>query len=104
MTAFEKWSGFLLQLAEVYLPIAPQEKERLEAELSVLEKENGAELFQAIYDAWHLLKIKGVHSYIQGEAEEWFTFYFLGMAGENPIKKEMPTKVPIKITLVIEKK
>lgn len=103
MTAFEKWKGFILGLADVYLPITPQGRERLQAELSVIEKTNSAEVFQAIYDAWHLLKIKGIQSYITGEAEEWFIFYFLDMVRENPIEREVPTQIPSKITVVIEK-
>ena len=101
MTAFEKWKGFILGLADVYLPITPQGRERLQAELFVIEKTNSAEVFQAIYDAWHLLKIKGIHSYITGEAEEWFVFYFLDMVRENPIEREVPTQIPSKITFVI---
>ena len=103
MTAFEKWKGFILGLADVYLPITPQGKERLQAELSVIERMNGAEVFQAIYDAWLLLIINGIRSYITGEAEEWFIFYFLDMVRENPIEREVPTQIPSKITVVIEK-
>ena len=101
MTAFEKWNGFILGLADIYLPIAPQGRERLQAELSVIEKTNGAEVFQAIYDAWLLLIINGIRSYITGEAEEWFIFYFLDMVRENPIEREVPTQIPSKITFVI---
>lgn len=104
MTAFEKWKGFILGLADVYLPITPQGRERLQAELFVIEKTNSAEVFQAIYDAWHLLKIKGIHSYITGEAEEWFIFYFLDMVRENPIEREVPTQIPSKVTFVMEEK
>ena len=101
MTAFEKWNGFILGLADVYLPIAPQGRERLQAELSVIEKTNSAEVFQAIYDAWLLLIINGIRSYITGVAEEWFVFYFLDMVRENPIEREVPTQIPSKITFVI---
>ena len=101
MTAFEKWKGFILGLADVYLPITPQGKERLQAELYVIEKTNSAEVFQAIYDAWLLLIINGIRSYITGEAEEWFIFYFLDMVRENPIEREVPTQIPSKITFVI---
>ena len=101
MTAFEKWKGFILGLADVYLPITPQGRERLQAELSVIEKTNSVEVFQAIYDAWLLLIINGIRSYITGEAEEWFIFYFLDMVRENPIEREVPTQIPSKITFVI---
>ena len=104
MTAFEKWNGFILGLADVYLPITPQGRERLQAELSVIEKTNGAEVFQAIYDAWHILNIKGIHSYITGVAEEWFIFYFLDMVRENPIESELPLQVPSKVNFVTVKK
>lgn len=104
MTAFEKWNGFIMQLADLYLPITPQEKERLQAELSVIEKTNSANLFQAIYDAWHLLKLKGIPAYITGKAEKWFIFYFLDIVRENPIERELPSQVPSKITFVIMKK
>ena len=60
MTAFEKWKRFIEHLVDVYLIVTPQEKERLQAELSVIEKTNCAEIFQAIYDAWHSIKIKGI--------------------------------------------
>ena len=100
MTAFEKWKGFIEQLIYFECP-ANNEKSRLQAELSVIENINGAEVFQAIYDAWHILNIKGVHSYITGEAEQWFIFYFLDMARENPIHRELPTQIPSKITFVI---
>ena len=96
MTAFEKWKGFIEQLIYFECP-ANNEKSRLQAELSVMENINGAEVFQAIYDAWHILNIKGVHSYITGEAEQWFIFYFLDMARENPINRELPTQIPSKI-------
>ena len=101
MTAFEKWKCFILGLADVYLPITPQGKERLRAELALIEKTNSAEVFQAIYDAWLLLIINGIRSYITGEAEEWFVFYFLDMVRENPIEREVPTQIPSKITFVI---
>ena len=101
MTAFEKWNGFILGLAEVYLPITPQGRERLQAELFVIEKTNSAEVFQAIYDAWLFLIINGIRSYITGEAEEWSIFYFLDMVRENPIEREVPTQIPSKITFVI---
>lgn len=101
MTAFEKWKGFILGLADVYLPITPQGREGLQAELFVIEKTNSAEVFQAIYDAWLLLIINGIRSYITGEAEEWFIFYFLDMVRENPIEREAPTQIPSKITFVI---
>ena len=101
MTAFEKWKGFILGLADVYLPITPQGRERLQAELFVIEKTNSAEVFQAIYDAWLLLIINGIRSYITGEAEEWFIFYFLDMVRKNPIEREVPTQIPSKITFVI---
>ena len=101
MTAFEKWNGFILGLADVYLPIAPQGRERLRAELALIEKTNSAEYFQAVYDAWLLLIINGIRSYITGEAEEWFIFYFLDMVRENPIEREVPTQIPSKITFVI---
>ena len=104
MTAFEKWKGFIEHLVDVYLIVTPQEKERLQAELSVIEKTNSAEVFQAIYDAWHLLKIKGIQSYITGEAEKWFIFHFLDMVRENPRGSELPLHVPSKVTFVIIKK
>ena len=100
MTAFEKWKGFIEQLIYFECP-ADNEKSRLQAELSVIEKTNGAEVFQAIYDAWLLLIINGIRSYITGEAEEWFVFYFLDMVRENPIEREVPTQIPSKITFVI---
>ena len=78
MTAFEKWKGFILQLIYFECP-ADNEKSRLRAELALIEKTNSAEYFQAIYDAWLLLIINGIRSYITGEAEEWFIFYFLDM-------------------------
>ena len=104
MTAFEKWKRFIEHLVDVYLIVTPQEKERLQAELSVIEKTNCAEIFQAIYDAWHSIKIMGFHSYITGEAEEWFIFHFLDMVRESPIEREIPTQIPSKITFVIEGK
>ncbi|MBQ7912184.1 MAG: hypothetical protein IJ308_00355 [Clostridia bacterium] len=104
MTALEKWKGFIQGLVDVYLIVTPQEEERLQAELSVIEKTDSAEVFQAIYDAWHLLSIKGIHSYITGEAEEWFIFHFLDMVRESPIEREIPTQIPSKITFVIEGK
>ena len=100
MTAFEKWNGFIEQLIYFECP-ADNEKSRLRAELSVIEKTNSAEVFQAIYDAWLLLIINGIRSYITGEAEEWFVFYFLDMVRENPIEREVPTQIPSKITFVI---
>jgi hypothetical protein len=100
MTAFEKWNGFIEQLIYFECP-ADNEKSRLRAELSVIEKTNGAEVFQAIYDAWHILNIKGIHSYITGVAEEWFIFYFLDMVRKNPIEQELSTQIPSKITFVI---
>jgi hypothetical protein len=100
MTAFEKWNGFIEQLIYFECP-TDNEKSRLQAELSVIEKTNGAEVFQAIYDAWHILNIKGIHSYITGEAEEWFIFYFLDMVRENSIKRKLPTQIPSKTTFVI---
>ncbi len=104
MTTFEKWNGFIMQLAEVYLPITPQEKERLQAELSVIEKTNSVNLFQTIYDAWHLFKLRGIHTYITGEAKKWFIFYFLDMVRENPIGSELPLQVPSKVNFVTVKK
>jgi len=103
MTAFEKWNGFIEQLIYFECP-ADNEKSRLQAELSVIENINGAEVFQAIYDAWLLLIINGIRSYITGEAEQWFVFYFLDMARENPIKRELPMQIPSKITFVMEEK
>jgi hypothetical protein len=100
MKAFEKWNGFIEQLIYFECP-ADNEKSRLQAELSVIEKTNSAEVFQAIYDAWHILNIKGIHSYITGEAEEWFIFYFLDMVRKNPIEQELSTQIPSKITFVI---
>lgn len=100
MTAFEKWNGFIEQLIYFECP-ADNEKTRLRAELALIEKTNSAEVFQAIYDAWLLLNIKGIHSYITGEEEEWFIFHFLDMVRENPIKRELPTQIPSKITFVI---
>ena len=100
MTAFEKWKGFIEQLIYFECP-ADNEKSRLRAELALIEKTNSAELFQAIYDAWLLLIINGIRSYITGEAEEWFIFYFLDMVRENPIEREVPTQIPSKITFVI---
>ncbi len=100
MTAFKKWNGFIEQLIYFECP-TDNEKSRLQAELSVIEKTNGAEVFQAIYDAWHILNIKGIHSYITGVAEEWFIFYFLDMVRENPIEQELSTQIPSKITFVI---
>ena len=100
MTAFEKWNGFIEQLIYFECP-ADNEKSRLRAELSVIEKTNSAEVFQAIYDAWLLLIINGIRSYITGEAEEWFVFCFLDMVRENPIEREVPTQIPSKITFVI---
>lgn len=104
MTAFEKWNGFIMQLAEVYLPITPQEKERLQAEFSVIEKTNSANLFQAIYDAWYLFKLRGIHTYITGDAEKWFIFYFLDMVRKNPIESELPLQVPSRMNFVTVKK
>ena len=100
MTAFKKWNGFIEQLIYFECP-ANNEKLRLRAELSVIEKTNGAEVFQTIYDAWLLLIINGIRSYITGVAEEWFVFYFLDMVRENPIEREVPTQIPSKITFVI---
>ena len=100
MTAFEKWNGFIEQLIYFECP-ADNEKSRLRAELALIEKTNSAEYFQAVYDAWLLLIINGIRSYITGEAEEWFIFYFLDMVRENPIEREVPTQIPSKITFVI---
>ena len=100
MTAFEKWNGFIEQLIYFECP-ADNEKSRLQAELALIEKTNSAEVFQAIYDAWLLLIINGIRSYITGEAEECFIFYFLDMVRENPIEREVPTQIPSKITFVI---
>lgn len=100
MTAFEKWNGFIEQLIYFECP-ADNEKSRLRAELALIEKTNSAEVFQAIYDAWLLLTINGIRSYLTGEAEEWFVFYFLDMVRENPIEREVPTQIPSKITFVI---
>ena len=101
MTAFEKWKSFILQLIYFECP-ADNEKSRLRAELALIEKTNSVEVFQAIYDAWLLLIINGIRSYITGEAEEWFVFYFLDMVRENPIEREVPTQIPSKITFVME--
>ena len=103
MTAFEKWKGFIEQSIYFECP-ADNEKSRLRAELALIETTNSAEYFQSIYDAWLLLIINGIRSYITGEAEEWFIFYFLDMARENPIKRELPTQIPSKITFVMEEK
>lgn len=92
-----------MQLADVYLPITPQEKERLQAELSVIEKTNGANLFQAIYDTWQALFLNGVRCYLTGEAEKWFIFYFFDMIRENPLEKEMPNCALSKATFVVPK-
>ena len=100
MTAFEKWKGFIEQLIYFECP-ADNEKSRLRAELALIEKTNSAEVFQAIYDAWLLLIINGIRSYITGEAEEWFIFYFLDMARGNPIERGLPKQIPSKITFVI---
>ena len=100
MTAFKKWKGFIEQLIYFECP-ADNEKSRLQAELALIEKANSAEYFQTIYDAWLLLIINGIRSYIMGEAEEWFVFYFLDMVRENPIEREVPTQIPSKITFVI---
>ena len=100
MTAFKKWKGFIEQLIYFECP-ADNEKSRLRAELALIEKTNSAEYFQAVYDAWLLLIINGIRSYITGEAEEWFIFYFLDMVRENPIEREVPTQIPSKITFVI---
>ena len=102
MTAFEKWNGFIEQLIYFECP-ADNEKSRLRAELALIEKTNSAEYFQAVYDAWLLLIINGIRSYITitGESEEWFIFYFLDMVRENSIKRELPTQIPSKITFVI---
>ena len=103
MTAFEKWKGFIEQSIYFECP-ADNEKSRLRAELALIETTNSAEYFQAIYDAWLLLIINGIRSYITGEAEQWFVFYFLDMARENPIKRELPTQIQSKITFVMEEK
>ena len=100
VTAFKKWKGFIEQLIYFECP-ADNEKSRLRAELALIEKTNSAEYFQTIYDAWLLLIINGIRSYITGEAEEWFVFYFLDMVRENPIEREVPTQIPSKITFVI---
>ena len=100
MTMFEKWKGFIEQLIYFECP-ADNEKSRLRAELALIEKTNSAEVFQAIYDAWLLLIINGIRSYITSEAEERFIFYFLDMVRENPIEREVPTQIPSKITFVI---
>ena len=100
MTAFKKWKGFIEQLIYFECP-ADNEKSRLQAELALIEKTNSAEVFQAIYDAWLLLIINGIRSYIMGEADKWFVFYFLDMVRENPIEREVPTQIPSKITFVI---
>ena len=100
MTAFKKWKGFIEQLIYFECP-ADNEKSRLQAELALIEKANSAEYFQTIYDAWLLLIINGIRSYIMGEAEEWFVFYFLDMVRKNPIEREVPTQIPSKITFVI---
>ena len=100
MTTFEKWNGFIEQSIYFECP-TDNEKSRLQAELALIEKTGCAQLFQAIYDTWHLLNIKGIHSYITGEAEEWLIFYFLDMVRENPIEREVPTQIPSKITFVI---
>ena len=100
MTAFEKWNGFIEQLIYFECP-ADNEKSRLQAELALIEKTNSAEYFQTIYDAWLLLIINGIRSYITGEADKWFVFYFLDMVRENPIEREVPTQIPSKITFVI---
>ena len=76
----------------------------MRAELALIETTNSAEYFQSIYDAWLLLIINGIRSYITGEAEEWFIFYFLDMVRENPIEREVPTQIPSKITFVMEEK
>lgn len=104
MTEFEKWNSFIMRLADVYLPITPQEKERLQAELSVIEKTNSAKLFQSIYDTWQSLLLNDVHCYLTGEAKKWFIFYFLDMIRENPLEKEMPNCALSKITFVVPKK
>lgn len=103
MTAFEKLNGFIMQLADVYLPITPQEKERLQAELTLIEKTGYAQLFQAIYDTWQSLFVNGVRCYLTGEAEKWYTFYFLDMIRENPLEREAPTSVLSKVTFVVPK-
>ena len=102
MKEFEKWNGFIEQLIHFECP-ADNEKARLRAELSLIEKQKNADFFQKIYDTWHVMNLHGMHSYLTGEAEQWYIFYFLDMIRESPIEKEIPTCALSKVTFNVSK-
>ena len=98
MKEFEKWKVFIENLADNYIVLTDKEQERLNAELSMIEKAKNADFFQKIYDTWHLMKLYNIRAYLTGEAEQWFIFYFLDMVRESPIEKEIPTYALSKVT------
>jgi hypothetical protein len=102
MKEFEKWNGFIEELIYFDCP-ADNEKARLRAELALIEKQKNADFFQKIYDTWHLMNLQGIHSYLTGEAENWYIFYFLDMIRQNPIDDTVP-KTLSKVTFHIDKK
>ena len=96
MKEFEKWNGFIEQLIHFECP-ADNEKARLRAELSLIEKQKNADFFQKIYDTWHSMKLYNIRAYLTGEAEQWFIFYFLDMVRESPIAIIIIYKMPTEL-------
>ncbi len=100
---FEKWKSFIEELADNYIAITDKEEKRLDDELFMIDEKRNADFFQKIYDTWHLMNLHGIHSYLTGEAEKWYMFYFLDMIRKNPIDNKCP-KTLSKVTFHIDKK
>ena len=100
---FEKWKSFIEELADNYIDITDKEVKRLDDELFMIDEKRNADFFQKIYDAWHVMNLHGIHSYLTGKAEQWYIFYFLDMIHQNPINEKVP-KTLSKVTFHIDKK
>ena len=100
-TAFESWRGFILQLAYFECP-TERERERIEAELAVIEQTDCAKSFQAVHAAWQNLYVNGFRGCVTGDAEKWYLFYFLGMTEKNPIDGEVPVSPLCEVAFVMK--
>ena len=99
-TAFESWRGFILQLVHFECP-TEGERERIDAELAVIERTDCAKSFQAVHTAWQSLYVNGFRGYVTGDAEKWYLFYFLGMTEKNPIDGEVPASPLCAVSFVM---
>ena len=100
---FEKWKSFIEDLAQNFIVLTDKEVERLDDELFMIDEKRNADLFQKVYDTWHLMNLYNIRAYLTGEAEKWFIFYFLDMIRESPIEKEIPTCALSKVTFNVSK-